>query len=224
MAVNPELQAELDRLGRSLRERLVELITELTPGADLTALFLDVPTVVEWREPPLYHYAALFRGMRPSEVPAAELAARAAALLGAAGWEVRTWREESEGRPVCMVGGSRERVTLKVRTGDHTSSVMFEGETPALPLSEPREFQWPEPIRTEETVTPGFVLCYECDGLGACSYCGGRGWSLGGDGLRHGCRGCDRRRYCLICRGAGQLAFSELSPYQLGYYRDRDPG
>ncbi|MEV7188751.1 hypothetical protein [Kitasatospora sp. NPDC093102] len=51
----------------------------------------------------------------------------------------------------------------------------FSGRTPAMALREPEEFRWPEQIRTVETVTSGHVLCYECDGLGRCPECGGRG-------------------------------------------------
>ncbi|MEE1811272.1 hypothetical protein PUR32_35380, partial [Streptomyces sp. BE133] len=58
---------------------------------------------------------------------------------------------------------------IEVRTGDHNSAVLYSGQTPALALREPEEFQWPEPVRTPGTLTPGYVLCYECDGLGACT-------------------------------------------------------
>ncbi|MEV6095102.1 hypothetical protein [Nocardia sp. NPDC051981] len=75
----------------------------------------------------------------------------------------------------------------------------------------------PEPVRTAETVTPGYVLCYECDGEGRCPRCHGVGW-LDDTGKRRRCPLCHARRVCPICRGEGELAISDLSTYQLGYY------
>ncbi|MEE1805542.1 hypothetical protein PUR32_04215, partial [Streptomyces sp. BE133] len=107
---------------------------------------------------------------------------------------------------------------IEVRTGDHNSAVLYSGQTPALALREPADFQWPEPVRTPGTLTPGYVLCYECDGLGACHGCGGRGWVPSEPHGRSNCRQCGGQRVCPICRGGGQLAVSRLSPYQLTYY------
>lgn len=80
------------------------------------------------------------------------------------------------------------------------------------------EFEWPDPVRTPETVTPGYVLCYECEGLGWCPSCGGRGWLDDGAGGRKRCPECHTTGSCPICQRAGQLAISQLSPYQRGYY------
>ncbi|MTE11545.1 DnaJ-like cysteine-rich domain-containing protein [Nocardia aurantiaca] len=205
---------ELDRLGAALRAQLVELIVDLTPGTDLGLLFLDEPTVADWTEPPRYHYSGLIRGERPAAVSAADIARRAAALLGAAGWEVGEAQDFSGPRPAVVVTGQRDGNSIEVRVGEHTSAVMFSGRTPALALREPKEFRLPDPVRTPETVTPGFVLCYECDGLGACPECGGRGRLPGG----HLCPECNGTRVCPICRGAGQLAISLLSSYQRTHY------
>lgn len=82
------------------------------------------------------------------------------------------------------------------------------------------EFEWPEPVRTPETVTPGYVLCYECEGLGWCPSCGGRGWLDDGAGGRKRCPECHTQGICPICQRAGQLAVSQLSPYQRGYYSE----
>ncbi|MEU6580749.1 hypothetical protein [Nocardia sp. NPDC046763] len=202
---------ELDRLGAALRAQLVELITDLTPGTGLSLLFLDAPTVVDWADPPRYHYSGLIRGQRPATVPAADLVERAAALLAAAGWEVGT--EEVEAGAV-VVTGHRQGNSIEVRVSGRSSSVMFSGQTPALALSGPGEFRRPDPVRTPETLTPGYVLCYECDGLGACPECNGRGRLSNG----HICPECNGGRFCPICRGAGQLAVSELSPFQRTYY------
>lgn len=74
-----------------------------------------------------------------------------------------------------------------------------------------------EPVRTAETVTPGYVLCYECDGEGRCPRCHGAGW-LDTAGKKRKCPLCHAQRVCPICRGEGELAISDLSTYQLGYY------
>ncbi|MFG2563645.1 hypothetical protein [Streptomyces sp. NPDC048496] len=218
----PGAREELDRMGRALRAQMVELITDLTPGSDLGLLFLDWPTVADWHEPLRHHYSALFRGERPASVSAADLASRAAALLGPAGWEIAASEENDGAKPWSLVTGRQDGSSIEVRVGHHTSAVMFSGQTPALALRAPEEFQWPEPVRTPETVTPGYVLCYECDGLGECPGCGGRGWVPDQARGRTNCPECRRGRVCLICRGSGQLAVSQLSPYQRGYYPELD--
>lgn len=214
----PGAREELDRLGRTLRTRLVELITALTPGSDLGLLFLDEPTVADWHEPLRHHYSALFRGERPASISFAELASRATALLSSAGWQVAASHDSDGARRWSVLTGRHDDSTIEIRVAHHTSAVMFSGQTPALALRTPEEFTWPEPLCTPETVTPGYVLCYECDGLGACPGCGGRGWVPDEVRGRANCRACHRERVCPICRGAGQLAISQLTPYQQGYY------
>ncbi|MFI1100734.1 hypothetical protein [Streptomyces melanogenes] len=215
----PGAREELDRLGRALRARMVELITDLTPGADLGLLFLDEPTVADWHEPLRHHYSALLRGERPASVGAADITSRAAALLDSAGWQVTTSQDGDGPRRWSVLTGRRGDSSIEIRVGHHMSAVMFSGQTPALALRAPEEFTWPEPRCTPETLTPGYLLCYECDGLGACPECGGRGWVPDQVHGRADCRACRRQRVCVICRGAGQLAASLLSPYQRGYYR-----
>ncbi|QLE70312.1 hypothetical protein FGW37_00640 [Streptomyces rectiverticillatus] len=215
----PGAREELDRLGRALRTQLVELINDLTPGSDLRLLFLDEPTIVDWHEPLRYQYGtSSFSGERPAHASAADIASRAATLLGSAGWEVATSQEDAGGRPRSVVTGRRDGCSIEIRVGHHRPVVYFDGRTPAMALYEPEEFQWPEPVCTAETVTPGYVLCYECDGLGWCPGCGGRGWVHDEVRGRKNCSACHRDRVCLICRGAAQLAISQLSPYQRGYY------
>ncbi|MFC5144790.1 hypothetical protein [Streptomyces aureoversilis] len=215
----PGAREELDRLGRALRAQLVELINELTPGSDLRLLFLDEPTVVDWHEPLRYQYGtSSFNGQYPAHASAADIASRAAALLGSANWEVATTQEEVRGRTRFVVTGRRDGCGIEISVGDRRSVVYFDGRTPAMALYETEEFAWPEPVRTAETVTSGYVLCYECDGLGWCPGCGGRGWMHDEARGRKNCSACRRERVCLICRGAAQLAISSLSPYQRGYY------
>ncbi|MVU78975.1 hypothetical protein GPX89_17190 [Nocardia sp. ET3-3] len=205
---------ELDRLGAALRAQMVELITDLTPDTDLGLLFLDAPTVADWAEPPRYHYSGLIRGQRPATVPAAELARRASAMLTAAGWDVGETEDTSGARPAVLITGRRDGNSIEVRVGDHTSSVMFSGRTPELALRGQEETRRPEPVRTPGTLTPGYVLCYECDGLGACPECLGRGRLANG----RLCPECNGAGFCPICRGGGELAVSGLSTFQRAYY------
>ncbi|MFJ9362863.1 hypothetical protein ACIRRA_00375 [Nocardia sp. NPDC101769] len=205
---------ELDRLGAALRAQLVGLITDLTPDTDLGLLFLDAPTVAEWAEPPRYHYSSLIRGQRPATVSAAELARRASALFAAAGWEVGETEDLSGAGPAVVITGRREGNSIEVRVSGQSSSVMFSGRTPEIAVRDPQESRPPEPVRTPETLTPGYVLCYECDGLGLCPECRGRGRLSNG----RLCPECNGSRFCPICRGAGQLAASQLSEYQRTYY------
>lgn len=222
MSEIPQAREELNRLGRSLREQMVALITDLTPGSDLHLLFLDDPLLADWHEPLRHHFSALFRGERPATVTAAEITSRAAVLLDAAGWDVTTSEEQQDGKRATVVLAHRDGNVIRVGTGDHTSAVMFSGRTPALALRAPKPFQRPEPVLTAETVTPGYVLCYECEGLGWCCGCGGRGWRPGESHGRTRCRECSGRKVCPICRGGGELAVSQLSEYQRGYYPDVD--
>ncbi|MFI1915040.1 hypothetical protein [Nocardia sp. NPDC020380] len=213
----PGARDELHRLGGILRTQLVELITALTPAADLRLLFLNDPTVADWSEPPRYHYSVVFRGERPAGVTAAALAEHAASLLGSGGWAVTTSERIAGEQRRLVVAGSREGIGIEIRTGENNSGVMYEAATPALVL-ETSDFQRPDPVRTSETVTPGYVLCYECDGLGWCPECGGRGWLAGPDGKRRRCPECNSERVCPICRGGGELAISQLQPFQRDFY------
>ncbi|MEU2870544.1 hypothetical protein ABZ769_15270 [Streptomyces olivoreticuli] len=97
-------------------------------------------------------------------------------MLGSAGWEVASSEETDGAKRSGVITGRHDGSSINVRAGDHTSAVLFTAQTPAPALHTPEEFRWPEPARTPETLTPGYVLCYECDGLGACPGCGERGW------------------------------------------------
>ncbi|WP_067695702.1 hypothetical protein [Nocardia jejuensis] len=209
-------RAELDRLGRSLRAQTVELVTELTPGADLDLLFLDEPTVSDRHEPVKYRYSTDFRGERPPGVEAADLVLRGAEMLSAAGWTVTA-------SPADVVPGSigtKDGSTIEIRATTAHPSVLFSVRTREMSLTEPRVFEWPTPVRTAETVDPGYVLCYECDGLGRCPECGGRGWLPDEEQGRITCPECLGEKVCPICRDAGQLLISRLQTFQRGYYPD----
>ncbi|MFB8241514.1 hypothetical protein ACFC58_33770 [Kitasatospora purpeofusca] len=208
---------ELDRLGRSLREQMVVLITDLTVRVHLRRLSIGEPKVADESDPSRYRCSAVYQGDRPASVTAAGTASRAVSLLRAAGWEVTVSQEDDDGLLWTVVVAHRDGSTVRVLTSDDTPAVAFRGQTRALVLHPPE----PAPERTPETLTPGYVLCYECDGLGRCPGCGGRGWVLrtpGPSGRRSRCAECATRKVCPICRGAGQLAIFDLSTYQRGYY------
>jgi hypothetical protein len=56
----------------------------------------------------------------------------------------------------------------------------------------------PTPLTTPSA---GNELCYECDGLRACIYCGGRGKFAD----ETPCSSCYGRGLCGVCNGAGEL-------------------
>ncbi len=226
---------ELDRLGRSLREQMVVLITDLTVRVHRRRLAFGEPKVADGSDPSRYHCSAMYQGNRPASATAAGTASRAVSLLRAAGWEVTVSQEDDDGRLWTVVLAHRDGSTIRVLTSDDTPAVVFRGQTPALVLrppqpvgqsaTAPEPVHEPEPERTPETLTPGYVLCYECDGAGRCPGCGGRGWVMRTSGLserRSRCSECATRKVCPICRGAGQLAIFDLSTYQRGYYPGLD--
>ncbi|MFJ8434035.1 hypothetical protein ACIQ9P_22305 [Kitasatospora sp. NPDC094019] len=222
---------ELDRLARSLRGQMVVLITDLTVRVHLRRLAFGEPKVAEGGDPSRYHRSATYQGNRPARATAAGTASRAVSLLSAAGWEVTVSQEDDDGRLWTVVLAQRDGSTVRILTSDDTPAVAFRGRTPAIllrapqpagrPVTGPEPATAPEPERAPETPTPGYVLCYECDGAGRCPGCGGRGWVLrtpGGSDRRSRCGECATRKVCPVCRGAGQLAIFDLSTYQRGYY------
>ncbi|MFB7721488.1 hypothetical protein [Nocardia sp. NPDC056100] len=128
----PGARAELDRLGNALRTQLLALITELTPDADRTLLFLDEPTPVDDEHPSAHHYATTFRGKRPDSVTAADTVRHAASLLANSGWEVSESREVNR----TLITAYRSGCTLELRIPDHTPTVLYSATTPAFPLPE----------------------------------------------------------------------------------------
>ncbi|MEV0190631.1 hypothetical protein AB0I39_19090 [Kitasatospora purpeofusca] len=223
---------ELERLARSVREQMVVLITDLTVRVHLRRLAFGEPKAADRSDPSRHHCSAMYQGNRPASVTAAGTASRAVSLLRAAGWEVTVSQEDDDGRLWTVVLAQRDGSTVRVLTSDDTPAVVFRGQTAALVLRPPQSAgqspagqsaagQEPEPERTPESLTPGYVLCYECDGAGRCPGCGGRGWVMRTSGLserRSRCGECATRKVCPICWGAGQLAIFDLSTYQRGYY------
>ncbi|MFE6489684.1 hypothetical protein ACFVGN_43070, partial [Streptomyces sp. NPDC057757] len=225
---------ELDRLGRSLHGQLLTLVKDLTVRVHLRRLALGEPQpeITDRPDPLRHHHALAYQGNRPARVTATETSDRAVSLLDAAGWDVTTSRLDDDGRVWTVVVARRDGSTIRVLTSDDTPAVVFRGQTADLSLHTPQPAQHPvpetvpepqpepepEPVRTPETLTPGYVLCYECDGLGLCLLCRGRGWRPRLPEGKRRCGECQARKVCVICRGGGQLSIYGLSTYQRGYY------
>ncbi|MFC8042048.1 hypothetical protein [Nocardia sp. NPDC057353] len=184
----------LEEAAEVLRADLLALAAELAPGHPPGLTVLPEPAVLEWREPLRYHYRATLH------VPAA--LPRAAELLAAGGWEL-TGTDD---------GLVAERAGFRLRIRSHgRDGLSIGGDTPGFVLFPATEWSRPEPVVTAETLRSGYLLCYECDGLGACPECFGRGWILDAGQRRTRCVECHGARTCPVCAGAGQLAIAELS-------------
>ncbi|MFC9294064.1 hypothetical protein ACFTWH_03940 [Streptomyces sp. NPDC057011] len=221
MAVGiPGARERLTRAAEELRACLRSLAGQLTPGQVPEFPLPDEPFGDHGRVPALWHYSftarVRARDVRPPrEAYPTDLAARAAALLTAGGWGTPAPRAGAHGGAI--VTGARDGTEITVSVVHGNGEVLYAGRTAEFALYEPVPHVRPEPVVTEETLTPGQELCYECDGLGWCPACGGRGWVMGGHGGwgagtlprdpdRLGrCPLCFTRRFCPICRGAGQL-------------------
>ncbi|MFB7785748.1 hypothetical protein ACFY0N_38405 [Streptomyces vinaceus] len=154
-------RGELDRLGRSLRVQLIALMTDLTIRVHLRRLSLDEPKVADPREPLRHRYSTIYQGNRPATVTAAETASRATSLLRAAGWEVTASQEDDDGIVWTVIVAHRDGSDIRILTSEDTPAVSFRGQTAAVALCPPHPVQHPEPVRTPETLTPAYVLCYE---------------------------------------------------------------
>ncbi|MFF2081210.1 hypothetical protein ACFVXG_41390 [Kitasatospora sp. NPDC058162] len=212
----------------------------MTVRVHLRRLALGEPEVADLSDLPGYRYSLEYQGDRRPAVSAAETASRAVSLLGAAGWDVTTSQEEGDGWLWTVIVARRDGSRIRVLTSDDARTVVFRGQTAALalyapepvwdpvpvripePVPEPPPEPEPQPVRTSETLTPGYVLCYECDGLGRCPRCHGRGWLPRRPEGRRRCGECRTTKVCAICRGGGQLSVYGLSSYQRGYYPELD--
>ncbi|MEU4699314.1 hypothetical protein [Nonomuraea dietziae] len=215
MAEIPGAKAELERLGRLMRAQMLDLVARLTPEAEVFPQKLGHPSVADWHEPLRFTYGMTSRGARPDTVPPAEMAQRAAEVLATAGWAVAV--EEEVADAYCVTGRS-EDVMIRVRVSTVSDVMLYIAETPKMALATPEPFTRPEPLRTVDTLSPGHVLCYECDGLGWCRCCYGRGWIPDSERGRRRCRECHQGRACPICRGAGEKYAADLQDDERGQY------
>ncbi|MGI5170380.1 hypothetical protein ACQEU3_39120 [Spirillospora sp. CA-253888] len=213
MAEIPGARAELDRLGRLMRAQALELAARLTPEAQIFPEKMGHPSVADWHEPLKFKHGVTFRGARPDAVPPAEMARRAAQVLAAAGWSV-----EEEVTDAHFVTGRGKGVMIRVRMSLVSDVVLYTAETPMVALHTPEPLVRPEPLRTADTLDPGYVLCYECDGLGWCPCCHGRGWVPDAARGRKRCPECHQDKVCPVCRGAGEKSAAALQYYERGHY------
>lgn len=217
MAELPGARAQLDRDGAWLRAQIRDLAAQLTPEQEPELPARD-PVVTDWQEQLRYRHQVTARIERPAELNTPAVIDRAAALLQAAGWQVDKGVTPQEGyTPLVHVTGTREGFRIEVRIQEGYRGVLYTGETAERPLYTVEEFVPPEPLKTSETVSLGHVLCYECNGLGACPLCLGRGWILGDEG-RERCRECHGDRVCPVCAGVGELPIASLAKWERDQY------
>ena len=213
----PGAQEQLERDGTSLRAQILELARELTPE-QLPDIVLPTPSTVDWHEPLQYQYRVSDRIQRAVELNTPEFIDRAAAVLTDRGWAIERGSTEVPGStPMIHVAGSRNGFRIMVRVQEGYPGVLYVGETAPRPLYTPETFVPPPPEKTAETVDPGYVLCYECQGRGWCPLCQGRGWVTGDDG-RETCPECHGLLGCPICDGRGQLVITELDTWERRLY------
>ncbi|MBW5485028.1 hypothetical protein [Streptomyces bambusae] len=198
-----------------LRGYLKELAARLTPG-QVPEFPLEYAPFVDHGTVPATFHQSLSGVVRPQGVSAVEAVARAAELFAADGW--RTAGPAPGDRNTVLesvVTGTLDGMEIRVSAARGTGVLAYRGRTKPVALYPERPHVRPEPVRTAETVSAG-DLCYECDGLGWCPCCEGRGWVMGGsagwggggrrDPDRLGrCPLCGTRRVCPVCNGSGQL-------------------
>ncbi|MFF5706586.1 hypothetical protein ACFY7H_29470 [Streptomyces sp. NPDC012794] len=209
----PGAREELERLGLFMHVQVRELVSRLTPEARVFPQELGVPSVSDWHEPLQFHHTMTFRGARPETVSPAEMGQRAAKALAAAGWAVEEKVTEAH-----FITGRHDGVVVQVRISKISNVVLYQAKTPSLAFHTAEVMVKPDPVRTPDTLRPGYVLCYECDGLGWCSSCWGRSWIPDVERGRRRCPECHQDRVCPICRGAGEKHAATLQYYERGYY------
>ncbi|WP_343239026.1 hypothetical protein [Streptomyces sp. SID9124] len=215
----PASDAELRRLGRGLLAQVRTIAAQVTPEAVIPESALpDAPEVAEWTDPPRCRCALRAQTGLGAGISADETVRRAVEAFTTGGFEVVEERRAGLVAARVVVSGSRAGFRIDVRVWPATGDVVYAGVTPTVALSAPRASERPEPVRTTESVEPGHVLCYECEGLGWCPACGGLSWVLDGAGLRQRCRECQEQRVCPVCRGAGQLQTGRLRRAERAFY------
>ncbi|RKE21770.1 hypothetical protein [Streptomyces sp. TLI_171] len=200
----PGARAELRRRGEQLFAEFAALLAELAPGQAPPAALPEHPDIVAWGNPLSFAHYRQVAFDRPPNDPG--LPARAEALL--ADWQLT--RERSESGAV-VLHAQRDGLKLRLHFHPRRGLTLCRAETEPMVLHRAEEFVRPEPLLSPGDVRPGWELCPECEGLGRCEECWGRGWTTGGvtwvigptEG-RATCRECRGGRACPICRGAGQ--------------------
>ncbi|MBF6327533.1 hypothetical protein [Nocardia transvalensis] len=218
MAENEQARQWLDRAAEYLRAQLQWLGAQVVPGSVPHVVIPSHPSAVDWQQPPQHRFEALAKLSAPYDPAFVD---RAAHALETTGWAVRVQRsDDPDAVGVVAVVGTRDGYTVQVRTEEGYGGVVLLGETPSVVVYQSEPSTAPLPKVTSDTVSKGAVLCYECDGLGACPVCHGRGWTKGGPSGRRRCRECLGARVCPVCGGAGELSIAELSDEARAQYPD----
>ncbi|MEV6273926.1 hypothetical protein [Nocardia sp. NPDC051832] len=205
----------LDSAAEFLRGQMRWFGAQLVPGTDPHVVIPKHPGQVDRSDPPRHRFEALANLVCSPDPARAD---RAAHILHAAGWAVQVQRDP-EHPAVVTVRGDQEGYRLQARIEDGYEGIVLLGQTPEIQLYQPDPpAAPPAPAVTPGTVGPGAVLCYECDGLGLCPTCHGRGSVPGGPSGRHRCRTCLGARVCPICGGAGELRIADLSDADRAQY------
>ncbi|WP_433543694.1 hypothetical protein ACQPZG_00245 (plasmid) [Streptomyces sp. CA-294286] len=124
---------------------------------------------------------------------------------------------EEEVAEVHFITGRLDGLVIRVRIAKISDVVLYQAQTPSMALHTPEVLVGPDPVRTADTLAPGYVLCYECDGPGWCTTCWGRTWVPDVERGRRSCSECHRDRVCPICRGNGEKRAATLQYYERGY-------
>ncbi|MFI6823335.1 hypothetical protein ACIBJE_20605 [Micromonospora sp. NPDC050187] len=222
----PGTREELENAARFLRDRMLSLARLLEPGQHPDITMLPEPAILDWREPLRYAYKATL-GLVAREHPSAAHAVRYGGdLLTALGWSVENDTGPAEARAVARRDGFVITLYAVHREQDvshYGDSYGIGGETPHVLLHEPVGFVPPEPVVTTGSLPTGALLCYECDGLGWCPGCLGRGFTRDDCQRRQRCNLCFTRRICPICEGAGLKWIHAMNRWERTQYPELRP-
>ncbi|MFF2778917.1 hypothetical protein ACFVU3_28980 [Streptomyces sp. NPDC058052] len=217
MPEEPATGAELRRLGLMLLAQVRIIAAHVTPTVVISESALpEAPEVAEWTEPLRYRFALRVQIGLDADLSADEIVRRAVEAFSTGGFDIVEERRTGTVAARVVVTGSRAGFRIAMNVWPATGDVVYAGATPAVALRAPRAR--PAPVGTAETVEPGHVLCYECDGLGWCPACYGFSWVVNDTGLRQSCPECQNYRICPICRCAGQLQIARLRRAERAFY------
>ncbi|MFD8595864.1 hypothetical protein ACFV1L_12735 [Kitasatospora sp. NPDC059646] len=199
----PGARAELRRRGERLFAEFAALLETLVPGLAPVVDLPEHPDITAFGNPPTFAYHRQVAFDRTPNDPG--LLARAQAAL--ADWQVTVERTESGST---VLHAWRDGMTLRLHLNPVRGLTLCRADLEPMALHLPEVFVRPEPLLAPEDVRAGHELCPECEGLGWCDRCWGRGWTMGGvtwGGRTDGqvcCGDCLGSRACPFCRGAGQ--------------------
>ncbi|GLY22809.1 hypothetical protein [Micromonospora sp. NBRC 101691] len=221
MAGIPWAREKLDRAAIILRDTMAHLVRLLEPDQQPEIDLLPEPAILDWQEPLRHAYTATVTLTARKHRSAAHAVRHGADLLSGWGWAVEEETGPAETRTVARRDGfviSLYAFGRQPGVSHRGDGYGISGQTPHVLLYEPVGFVPPEPIVTADALPNGALLCYECDGLGWCPCCLGRGFTLDDDRRRQRCQLCFTRRICPICEGTGLKWIHALNSWERGQY------